>query len=184
MTRAGIVALGLLLAASAAEAQGDDTLTAGMKVRVRSEPGGEFEGRLVSTQGGVLDIASGRSRVQVPLGDVTRLEVARGGDRSLGARRGALVGAPVGLIAGGALLLRDDSCRTSPLTGVTTCEQPSTPLTIGLATLVGIGVGAFIGHALGVERWEAVTPPGRSATLRVTPWLAPTGAAGIAVTLR
>lgn len=184
MTRVAMLALAVALAAPGLGAQADDTLTAGMKIRVHSDPGGEFEGRLLSTQGGVLDIASGHSRVQVPLVDVTRLEVARGKDRGLGMRRGALVGAPVGVIAGVGLLLREDECSTSLVTGLTTCDRPSKPLTVGVATLVGVAVGAFVGHALGVERWEAMTPPGRSTTLRLTPWVSPAGGAGIALTLR
>lgn len=177
----------LLLAAAGARtlpAQATtDSIAVGMRVRAHDESGGTYEGRLASTADGVLEIASERSRVRLPVGQVMRLEVSRGRDAGHGMRFGALVGGTVGVLGGIVFLLDDSRTCDYDFTGALACEK--TPKLRNFATSVaaGAGVGLFLGRMLGHERWEEVGVPRTRLSLHVTPWVAPRGG-GVAIALR
>lgn len=127
----------------------------GARVRIQA-PGivaGRYVGTVLTRTADTVELgAPGTAPLKVPFDRITSLEVSRGSSRMLGAGRGVVWGAPIGLVIGIIAAAGTDSdpycfdyCRTSGSykAGI-----------IAGSTLGGALWGAGIGAIVGRERWE------------------------------
>jgi hypothetical protein len=149
--------------ASAAKAQSAETRLAEVQPggRVRIVAPGILAGRFVATvithTGDSLVLAAPNTApVRLPLSSVTSIEISRGTSRWLGAQRGMLIGAPIGLGGGVLVAASLADCRSCGDADVARGVLVVTGVLSGL--LYGAGIGALIGR----ERWEPFTGPWRA----------------------
>jgi len=113
------------------------------------------EGRVVTTRGDTITLASGESTSRHSLGSARRIEVSRG------RRSHWLVGAGAGFVlgAGSTFLLLNQGGSTNPCDRSANQDAIGPGACAGLATLGGVagaGVGAVIGGLFRTERWQDV----------------------------
>lgn len=135
-------------------------LAPGERIRVRAV-NQRAVGTLLTISGDTLIIAAadpggmGEAPVRIPRWMITRVEVSRGWEPAgpKGARVGAVIGLPVGLLVA---VLRRATC--------TDCDLNAAQSSVLGAAAIGMGVGAVLGYAVGstrrVERWEPVVGVG------------------------
>ncbi len=127
----------------------------GARVRI-SAPGivaGRYVGTVLTRSADTVELgAPGTAPIKVPFARLTSVEVSRGSSRMLGAGRGVMWGAPIGLIIGVVAASGTDgdpycydSCSTSGSykAGI-----------VAASTVAGALWGAGIGAIVGRERWE------------------------------
>lgn len=149
-----LATVALSAAASSARAQHTE-VQPGARVRI-SAPGivaGRYVGTVLTRSADTVELgAPGTSPIKVPLARITSIEVSRGSSRALGAGRGVLWGAPIGLVVGVVAAAGTDSdpycfdyCSTSGSykAGI-----------VAASTVAGALWGAGIGALVGRERWE------------------------------
>jgi len=130
-------------------------LQPGARVRIQA-PGivaGRYVGTVLTRGVDTVEVgAPGTAPVRIPLARITSAEVSRGSSRTLGAIRGMVWGAPIGLAIGivAAAGTDDDPyCFDSCSTGGSNKAE-----LIAGSTLGGAFWGAAIGAIVGRERWE------------------------------
>ncbi len=142
----------LLIPLSFTSLTGQDTLTAGDKVRVTTDKE-RVVGYLTAIEGEQLTLDTTFRRLDtslvLPLASVTKFEVSRGQNSKagMGALVGLIVGAGVGAAFGIGLcnsFPQDDNCVGDGVVG---------GLLLALPTA---GLGALIGLTIKVERWKTV----------------------------
>jgi len=135
---------------------------AGARVRI-SVPGVGAD-RVVATllrrSGDTLTLAAqGGGSFQIPLHRISSLDVSAGKPRQRGAIRGALIGAPSGLI------LRAIDNKERQYCGSKNCalqndyvlvRKPASAGQLAASTLIGAAMGAGIGALIAKERWTPV----------------------------
>ena len=113
----------------------------------------KVQGTFVQQRGDSIDVLGARGRLwSLPVSRVHGIEISRGRDRWRGAGFGALAGVPVGLL----LSMSPPDCNGQGY-GIDCLDDGSTPSTAQyVAANVGMSalLGAMIGLAVGVERWE------------------------------
>ncbi|NIM49269.1 MAG: hypothetical protein GTN78_19820 [Gemmatimonadales bacterium] len=150
-----VVAAYFLVAPASLIAQAPDLVPSGARVRVVAT--GFFRTPAVATVAGwradslLLDI-QGRARSAVPVASITRLELSRG-------RKSKVVtGGAVGLLVG--------TAATAAFLGMfcsdpdTLCESDEVVRAFAIIAPLPTVVGALIGLAVRVERWESVPVAG------------------------
>jgi len=154
MTRLALaVVLGLMLGGSV-RADELPSILPGSRVRVSSSTLasgsaiGSFVG--VESESVVLGNAAGGSPFRVPLNTISKLEVSVG--RRSQAGRGAMIGAAIGVTPGLLLTFGDYS---SDVHG----DGPSVAAVAAMGAAGGALLGAAIGWALKVDRWQVVEGP-------------------------
>lgn len=154
-----------ILAALALPARAQLTeMQPGVRVRIVA-PGivaGRYVGTVLTRDADTVQLgAPGTAPVKIPFARITSVEVSRGSSRALGAARGVVWGAPIGLVIGVVAAAGTDedpycfdSCSTSGSykAGI-----------IATSTLAGALWGAGIGAIVGRERWERFEIAPRSA---------------------
>lgn len=142
----------------------DTSIAPGDRVRVTA-PSMDLEkgvGTVAALETDTLVVNTGEraDALEVPLADVTKLEVHRGQKSRTG--RGALIGAGVGALAGVATVAiacasTTGGCDFSESGGSDELSDLAVATALVLmGTVVGAGVGAIIGLATRVDRWQAV----------------------------
>jgi hypothetical protein len=113
----------------------------GVRVRI-SAPGivaGHYVGTVLTRSADTLRVGAPTSApITVPVYRLSSLEVSRGNSRALGAARGMLWGAPIGLGLGLVLI-----------------DSPGGGQNAAAGLLAGLMWGAGIGAIVGRERWES-----------------------------
>lgn len=127
----------------------------GARVRIVA-PGivaGRYVGTVLTRSADSLELgAPGVPPIKMPFARITSLEVGRGSSRALGAGRGVMWGAPIGLVVGVIAAAGTDS---DPYC-FDTCTRSGSYKAgiIAASTLAGALWGAGIGAIVGRERWE------------------------------
>jgi hypothetical protein len=146
----------IALWAAVAPAQAQLTeIQPGARVRIAA-PGivaGRYVGTVLTRSADTVELgAPGTSPIKVPIARITSVEVSRGSSRMLGAGRGVMWGAPIGLVIGIVAAAGTDAdpycydyCSTS--------GSYKAGIVAG-STVAGALWGAGIGAIVGRERWE------------------------------
>jgi hypothetical protein len=133
-------------------------IPAGAKVRIGSRvmPGGVVEGRVTSSTDDTLglivaseDSPFGGGMMTIPRESVTSLQISTG--KHGHALWGALVGAAAFAAWGAAAAVDPNDCGSD---SIAFCSRGEA---VGGMALVGAGVGALVGAAVKVERWQNVS---------------------------
>jgi hypothetical protein len=163
-------------AAATAAAQGTDLLP-GRRVRVQSAASDQkaIDGTLVRVDEIVLALQAEHPRtlrgrlVELPVGLITRLQVARGRRSRLWA--GVGVGALAGMIAGLAVMGDPDAPADHPchdtVSYFDTCPYSSEKWRdFAIASAAGVAVGALVGSRLETDAWADVELPRAHVSVR------------------
>ncbi len=160
-TLSSVLVIALAAAADLA-AQQDTLVVPGARVRVTAPT--VAENHLVGTVAAVdadtlvLGVNHGTSSLAIPFASMTSLEVSRGKKSKAGL--GAIIGAPIGLVAGALIgYAASGGGGTFPLgEGLERLEEGGDAMAAGalLGGLTGGLIGALIGSSIKVDRWETV----------------------------